>query len=224
MKRSGWIAVVAGSLLCLLTHDAPAQVNDRLEEALDATMNLQFENTHVRVVCRFLGEEYGITILIDENVLTPPGHKISKPYVTNGYIQNIDLTNVTMREAFDTILTPLGLAYTAKERYVWVTTPERINTKPYSDMETQIFEVPGSKTTETTTSAFGEPNLIVLLRKVVPMVIDPDTGELLSYMRYNLVTSQLVVKNTSNNLDTVQQLLDLISDGSQPTQQQNAKL
>jgi len=219
MKRSNWLAFITTILMIVLVAYAPAQADDRLEKALDTTLTLEIENTTLRDVCLFLGEKYGVNILIDDGVVAPAGRKVSKPYVTDGLVQYVNMKDVTAREALHAILHPLGLTYTVKERYVWITTEERINTKPYSDIEVQIFEVPAGKATETNDGAFGEPNVITLLRKVVPAVLDPDTGELLSYMRYNLLTNQLAVKNTSDNLDTIQQLLELITDASQPKQQ-----
>jgi hypothetical protein len=217
MKRSGGIAFVVTMLLSALV--AGAQADDRLNEALDAPVNLQFENAYVRNVCRSLGDEHGIKILLDDGVIAPIGRTVAKPYVTDGRVQYINLKEVTVREALNAILTPLGLTYVVKERYVWVTTPERMNIKPYSDLETQVFEVPAGKASEISNDSMGESNLVLLLRKVVPMVVEPDTGELLSYMRYNLLTKQLVVHNTPENLDTVQRLFELISDDSQPKQQ-----
>ncbi len=213
MKRSGWMVFVVAMLLGVTAFGA--QGVDRVNEKLDTAVSLQFENTNVYVVCQFLEEKYGISILIDNHVVAPLGQKVSKSYVTDGLIQYVNVKDVAVREALNAILTPLGLAYAVKEQYVWVTTLERIDTKPYSDMEVKIFLLE-DKVPSFDQANPGEPDLVLLLRKVIPKILDPETGELLSYMRYNLQTKQLVVRNASDNLDTVQLMVDLVS---QPKQQ-----
>lgn len=54
---------------------------------------------------------------------------------------------------------------------------------------------------------FGESTAIQMLRSLVPPVIEPVTQRLLSYMRYNLLTNQLVVHQTPTNHRRIESLL-----------------
>lgn len=53
----------------------------------------------------------------------------------------------------------------------------------------------------------GEPQIMLILRNIIPNIVDPVTGEVLSFMHYNLVTNQLIVKNTPTNLGLLERQL-----------------
>jgi len=210
------VSILALTYLLVVCTEARA---DRLNDALDTPVSLQFENTTLHEIFLFLMDKYEINVHMDHSVVAPAGSNVSQPFVTDGRVQDLSLRDVPAREALTTILKPLGLAFTAKRNYVWVTTPERMTLKPYADLETQIFQVPAGQASESSATSAGEPEFVVLLRKVIPVVLEPDTGERLSYMRYNLLTKQLVVLNTRENLDTIQQLFNLIDNTPKQHQQ-----
>lgn len=56
----------------------------------------------------------------------------------------------------------------------------------------------------------GAPNIISMLQYMVSPVIEPQTGEVLSYMIYNPTTNQLVARNTPTNLDLLEEQLEQI--------------
>ncbi|HQM48940.1 MAG TPA: tetratricopeptide repeat protein [Candidatus Hydrogenedentes bacterium] len=56
----------------------------------------------------------------------------------------------------------------------------------------------------------GAPNIISMLQYMVPPVIEPQTDVVLSYMIYNPTTNQLVARNTTSNLDLLEDQLEQI--------------
>ena len=53
-----------------------------------------------------------------------------------------------------------------------------------------------------------EPRFMSILRGIVPDIIEPVTGLPLSWMQFNLVTKQLIVRNTPSNLELLEQNLE----------------
>jgi len=85
----------------------------------------------------------------------------------------------------------------------------RANDDAPVELQTQIFQVSDIQASYIDT-ATGEAELITLLRKLFPPIVDPTSGEMRSYMRFNLTTGQLVVRNTPENLRNLQTLFDLM--------------
>ncbi|MCL4217041.1 MAG: tetratricopeptide repeat protein, partial [Candidatus Hydrogenedentes bacterium] len=59
----------------------------------------------------------------------------------------------------------------------------------------------------TTTTGDNKALIHLLLESIMPDVVDPVTGEVLSYMLYNTFTNQLIVHNTPTNLDFLEEQL-----------------
>ncbi len=50
----------------------------------------------------------------------------------------------------------------------------------------------------------GEPQIMTVLRNIIPDIVDPVTSEILSYMTYNLLTNLMIVYNSPSNLDRLE--------------------
>ena len=61
--------------------------------------------------------------------------------VTLGMVDYINLKDVTLREALKAILHPLNLDYSIQESFVWISSPEKIRTETFENLETRIYEL-----------------------------------------------------------------------------------
>ncbi len=61
--------------------------------------------------------------------------------VTDGMVPYIKLTNVKLTEALRALLRPLNLDYSIQPSFIWISTPEKIRTESFEDLETRYYEL-----------------------------------------------------------------------------------
>ena len=59
--------------------------------------------------------------------------------VTDGMVPYINLKGASLREALKAILHPLNLDFSAQANYIWISTPEKIRTEAFEDLDTRIY-------------------------------------------------------------------------------------
>lgn len=101
-------------------HDTPihfygwngvdANVNSELEGTLDLPITIQFDEVHLSDIFKFIGAIYGIPFQIDDGLVAPKGQDVGT-YFSAGKIGYVNLKEVPVRRALDTLLAPLGLDY-----------------------------------------------------------------------------------------------------------------
>ena len=105
----------------------PAQVS-KLQKVLQAPVNLEFEKIHVSDVIAFISDSYDLNIVLDGRAVAPASASgvipDPKPGQVAGFIESLDLTDVTLRSAFGALLRPLGLDFSVQPEYLWISTPE----------------------------------------------------------------------------------------------------
>jgi RNA polymerase sigma factor (sigma-70 family) len=99
--------------------------NREIEEQLQSTVNLRFENTPLRQVLLDMGESFRLNIVVDRPALAQAAIAEERPI-------SIKLEGVTLKSALGFILHDAGLGYEIKEGVLFVTTdPQKILTKVY---------------------------------------------------------------------------------------------
>jgi hypothetical protein len=56
----------------------------------------------------------------------------STGYVTNGIVPQINLTDLSLDQALETVLRPLDLTFTVDRGFIWVSSLDLINAAPLS--------------------------------------------------------------------------------------------
>ncbi len=221
MRRKFRFHVGVATIACALsTTFVHAQIVQQapLRERLEHPITCLFQDTHLSRVLEFIAKESEAPIVMDDTVVAPRRGRLAiatnVEYATDGNVEYINFKRVAAGEALHAVLHPLGLTYALRNHYVWVSTPENIKRETSESLETRIFQLPGTSMPDcnaaTNQSAVAEVDLVAVLRRATPMIVEPETGELLSYMRFNLVTNQIVVHNTPTNLKRLEALLDLL--------------
>jgi hypothetical protein len=151
-------------------------------------------------------------------------------YVTDGIVKrNLDYTGKNAKTILDDILPPLGLAYSIQKGFVWITTPEKIKTESFEPLVTLYYTLPEKLAVEleraTVESNDADSNLAhrplssnipqsnwekmsSRLRRVwsiLPMITEPDTKKELSFIFYNINLHRLIVHNTPENHNRLQE-------------------
>jgi len=76
--------------------------------------------------------------VLDSRVVAPPrqsGGEVkmgSTGYVTNGIVPQINLTDLSLDQALETVLRPLDLTFTVDRGFIWVSSLDLINAAPLS--------------------------------------------------------------------------------------------
>lgn len=225
MFRSSPIQLIALCCAVLCAADY-ARGNDptghHLAGSLDHPVSLLFEDVHLSEACDLLAQTYPIRIVIDNRVVAPRGGQVqtaaSTDFATDGIIEYINLKDVPINQALSAMLHPLGLAYSVQKDFIWISTPERIRHETFDQLATRVFQLPGTTLPDCNAAIYrgtyqgtiAEVDLVAVLRRATPMIVDPKSGELLSYMRFNLETNQIVVHNSPENLQRLEALLELL--------------
>lgn len=102
-------------------------------ETLSRPVQLEFEEVHIKEVLEFLRDNFEFNIVLDKRAFTPEGDELGEPSpgspgnVTDGMIRRINLNNVPLGEALYAITRLLNLTYAVKEGYIYIATPELID-------------------------------------------------------------------------------------------------
>jgi len=122
-------------------EEAANEAKAALEKKLDAPVSLDFEGEHIRSICDFISDYVGLNVVLDSRVVPP--HRPQRPpetalvedvylepkfaeYITDGIVEDLELRDVTLLEALEYLLYPLGLDFVAEPGFIWVSSPEKI--------------------------------------------------------------------------------------------------
>ncbi len=216
------------TVLALLAAAAPLGLNTAqaadtsaanvIEKKLDYKVSMMSDEIHLEDALDFIGEQYGIDFIVDNRVVRPKEANRIDPdtkYETDGMIPRVTIKGVSLREALDSLLGPLGLSHSVQGSAVWITTPAHQLHESFEDLETRFYELQQgpevmNRNADLEDVALEPINLVNLLRHVVPEILEPTTEKRLSYMRFNDETKTLVVYDAPSNHRIIQQLLKLL--------------
>lgn len=132
---------VSGLPIELLNErEADRVARGRIQEVLDNPVGIVFQDIHLKEIVDFVTDTYGINILYDNRVIQPPPGDDRAPandqteYVTDGMIPYINLKNVRLGEALKAILRPLGLDFANQGNFIWISTPENLDSETFFRM------------------------------------------------------------------------------------------
>lgn len=132
-----------------------------IEEVLDNPVGVVFEDIHLRDILEFVTDTYEVNIVVDGRVIEPPVEeeaeeeeaaptrgrrrptraRAGQETAIGGMIDYINLKNVTLGDALTAILRPLNLAYSVESTFIWISTPEKIRTESFEDLETRYYQL-----------------------------------------------------------------------------------
>jgi len=157
------LALAGTLILGLFALPGWSQQASELPEKFNTPVSLNFTNKHISTMLEFLADLTDTTIIIDQRVVKPRprlAHPPSPPgaeqpaqpveesnpaldalFVTNGMIESVELNNVPLTEALDTLLTPIELAYEYHDGILWVTSKARAGKESWG-----YPEVPSAET------------------------------------------------------------------------------
>ena len=122
------------------THPKPApRFNDeQIMKVLASPVSIEFENIHISEMIEFISESWEVNVVLDSRVVAPPrqsGGEVkmgSTGYVTNGIVPQINLTDLSLDQALETVLRPLNLTFAVDRGFIWVSSFDFINAAPLS--------------------------------------------------------------------------------------------
>jgi hypothetical protein len=122
------------------THPKPApRFNDeQIMKILAAPVSIEFENIHISEILEFISESWEVNAVLDSRVVAPPRQPAaqvkmgSTGYVTNGIVPLINLRDLSLDQALETVLRPLDLTFTVDRGFIWVSSFDLINAAPLS--------------------------------------------------------------------------------------------
>jgi len=212
------VLAMCGVFVCGMVFAQQPSSADRLREQLNQPLSIKMENAHIASIIATIVDEYEINVMIDSRVVRPMDESKVDPgveYVTDGRLPAVNLQGVGLGKGLRAILRPLELDYKIVEKsFLWISTPDRIRHESFEDLETRFYTLNSQYVEDTNASRRTEPaeqvDLVALLRLVTPDVVQPVTGESISFMRYNIDLKQLVVHTTPSHHKRIEQLLALI--------------
>jgi len=215
------LVIVAIAIVAPNVHAQDAR-SDREPWSLDQQVSFVFEDIHISDVTRFISRQIHRQILIDKRVVAPAKGEVQSAtnaeYVTDGFIKYVNLENVSVDQALEAILKPLGLTYSVEGGFIWISTPENMKHATFEQLETRVYDLPGTELPDKNSSVQqgtrAEVDLIAVLERATPTIIDPLNRETLSSLLFNSETNQLTVHNTPTNLRKLEALLDLLLDNA----------
>lgn len=100
--------------------------SERMREILQQPVGVVFEKIHIVDLFEVLQDNYEVNIAIDWSVVAPKDSDSPDDYVTDGLVEYVNLTNVTLKQALMAVLRPLGLVPIIEGDIITSTTPEKI--------------------------------------------------------------------------------------------------
>ena len=178
------------------------------EQALEKTITFEFENVHLQAVFDLIADQAELNIVADSRVIAPADatkRAADGTYVTDGIVPSANVANVSVAQALSAVLEPLGLAYSVQPDFVWVSSPVRVKTESFEELETRYYELQVER-------PLNAEKVVGLLRQSTPDVFDA-SGQVLSKMFLVAESNQLVVHNTPTNLAILENLLPYLDVG-----------
>jgi beta-lactamase regulating signal transducer with metallopeptidase domain len=144
-------APTAGSVPPAEAAPETPQVSDKVNQALDAEISIEFEDEHVARILGFIAEYAGTNFVVDYRVVQPPKPSLGGPagapvtapapevapeelgYITDGMVPRIKLEKVPLHQALNALCTLLDLAYEVRPEYIWISTQEIIDQTDFTD-------------------------------------------------------------------------------------------
>lgn len=113
--------------------------NAAIEKALNRSITISFETTHLDEVLEFMSEYLKINMVLDARVVAPARLERPDPttiaaaepealieYTTDGIVPYVKVEKVTVEQALEHVLYPLGLDFIVEPGFIWASTPELI--------------------------------------------------------------------------------------------------
>jgi beta-lactamase regulating signal transducer with metallopeptidase domain len=117
---------------------APRFNDEQIMKVLASPVSIEFENIHISEILEFISDSWEVNVVLDSRVVAPPrqsGGEVkmgSTGYVTNGIVPQINLTDLSLDQALETVLRPLDLTFTVDRGFIWVSSLDLINAAPLS--------------------------------------------------------------------------------------------
>ena len=117
---------------------APRFNDEQIMKVLASPVSIEFENIHISEMIEFISESWEVNVVLDSRVVAPPrqsGGEVkmgSTGYVTNGIVPQINLTDLSLDQALETVLRPLNLTFAVDRGFIWVSSFDFINAAPLS--------------------------------------------------------------------------------------------
>jgi hypothetical protein len=143
---------------------AQSAARAKIEQSLDGIANLDFSETPLQEVARYLTDAHGIPILLDRRALDDVGLGGDTPVT-------ISLQGVSLRHALRIVLRELDLTYVVKREVLMITTPE----EGERDTPTLIYPVQDflAQAGATTGGGSGLADLV----KLIESAVDPNSWD-----------------------------------------------
>jgi beta-lactamase regulating signal transducer with metallopeptidase domain len=122
------------------THPKPAPIfsDEQILKILAAPVSIEFENIHISEALEFITDSWNVNLVLDSRLVTPPRQSVqevkmgSTGYITDGIVPQINLKNLSIDQALETVLRPLNLTFTVDRGFIWVSSFDLINAAPLS--------------------------------------------------------------------------------------------
>ncbi|MHB8971544.1 MAG: hypothetical protein ACYC3X_04615 [Pirellulaceae bacterium] len=150
-----------------VTSDAKRAAHDKIEQALGTVVDVEFTDTALNEVAKFLGDAHGIPIWIDRQALEDNGRGGETPVT-------ISLQGVSLRSALRLMLRELDLMYQVDDEVLKITTPEESE----NELTMRIYAV--RDFLESPSRAVGRPERsqsLANLLDLIESVVAPDTWD-----------------------------------------------
>jgi len=111
------------------------------------------------------------------------------------------------------MLEPLGLTFSTQPGFIWISTPDRIATESFEELETRTYpldQILALKAGDASREIF-----LATIRRMV-RVAEPDTDEAISQVTLDEMRGVLVVHSTPSHLEDLERFL-LNADALPPT-------
>ena len=102
-------------------------------DKLNGPANIEFQDIHIKDVVEFIQDKFDVNFVLDKRAIAPEGGDFNAPppdspgYATDGMIDYISQKDVPLGEALYVVTRLLNLTYTVKENYIYIATPELID-------------------------------------------------------------------------------------------------
>jgi hypothetical protein len=110
-------------------------------DVLQKPINIEFKDIHLRDALEYIQDTVPINVVLDRRCFPPEGgdpaptEENALGYVGDGMIENVRLRDVTVGEALYTITRLLRVTYRAEPGFVYIATPDLLESSPFSDSE-----------------------------------------------------------------------------------------
>ena len=126
---------------------AKQETLESVESILAKPVNFTFKNIHVQNILDSISALRAINFLVDSQVVLPPerhdssnASSLDGEFVTGGLVEILNANEIPLSTALDKMLKPLGLGYKVQPRFVWISTPVRLESETFSEFGPELLE------------------------------------------------------------------------------------